>query len=187
MRRLPLLVASLPLLAALAGCQNPLTEVVIVFQSDLVVPAEADSIQVAVAEGPFSPASVGAFFSGGGLVGDFPVSIGVTSAGRTSSFSITARLTLGFNSTQQPLSIVVDRTVTDIRFVDEQTMMLVVPLPRVCACQGTSCPTPGNPECDSIDRPALQPFDPAVAPPSTMMTGGIPTGVTPPPRAGGTP
>ena len=109
------------------------------------------------------------------------MSIGVTSAGRTSSFSITARLTLGFNSPQL-LSIVVDRTVTDIRFVDEQTMMLVVDLPRVCACQGTSCPSPGNPLCDNIDRPALQPFDPAVAPPSTMMTGGIPTGFTPPPK-----
>ena len=181
MRRLPLLVASLPLLAVLAGCQNPLTEVVIVFQSDVAVPAEADSIQTAVAEGPFSPASGGAFFSGGGLIGAFPVSIGVTSAGRTSSFSITARLTLGFNSPQL-LSIVVDRTVTDIRFVDEQTMMLVVDLPRVCACQGTSCPSPGNPLCDNIDRPALQPFDPAVAPPSTMMTGGIPTGFTPPPK-----
>ena len=49
MRRLPFLVASLPLLAVLAGCQDPLTEVVIVFQSDIVVPAEADSIQTAVA------------------------------------------------------------------------------------------------------------------------------------------
>lgn len=175
-----MVVASLPLLAVVAGCQSPLTEVVIVFQSDIAVPAEADSIQTAVAEGPFSPASGGAFFSGGGpLVGPFPLSIGVTSAGTTSTFSITARLTLGFNS-GQPLSIVVDRTVTDIRFVDEQTMMLVLPLPRDCACQGTSCPSPGNPLCDNIERPTLQPFDPAVAPPSTMMTGGIPTGLMPP-------
>ena len=39
-------------------------------------------------------------------------------------------------------------------------MMLVLPMNRACACQGTSCPSPGNPECDDMTNPALQPFDP---------------------------
>ena len=33
---------------------------------------------------------------------------------------------------------------------------------RACACQGTSCPGPGNPDCDELHAPALQPFDLAV-------------------------
>jgi hypothetical protein len=50
-------------------------------------------------------------------------------------------------------------------------MMLVLPMNRACACQGTSCPSPGDPECDNIDQPALQPFDSAVAPPSSTVVG----------------
>jgi hypothetical protein len=48
--------------------------------------------------------------------------------------------------------------------------MVVLPLLRVCKCDGTSCPNPGNPDCDNIARPAVLPFDPEVAPPSTMMS-----------------
>ena len=47
--------------------------------------------------------------------------------------------------------------------------MLVVPMMRACACQGTSCPGPGNPDCDELHAPALQPFDPAVTPPGGKM------------------
>ena len=28
------------------------------------------------------------------------------------------------------------------------------------ACEGTSCPRPGNPDCDELHAPALQPLDP---------------------------
>ena len=85
----------------------------------------------------------------------------------TTTFSITVRLFKGLTSPSPAL--VISRTVTDIRFVPGQTMMLVLPMNRACACQGTSCPSPGNPECDNIDQPTLQPFDPAVAPPSSML------------------
>ena len=44
-------------------------------------------------------------------------------------------------------------------------------------------PGPGNPQCDSIDKPTLQPFDATVAPPSTMMpAGGITIAPQPPLR-----
>jgi len=85
--------------------------------------------------------------------------------------------------------LVVSRTVTDIRFVPDKSMMLVLSMNRECACQGTSCPSSGNPACDSIDQPKLQPFDPAIAPPSSMINGNpgtISTGTggtgVPPPR-----
>jgi hypothetical protein len=163
------LLPPLLLLSALAGCRDSLTQVVVVLQSDLVVPTETDGVQTAVVEGPLPPGPNSGF--GVGLTSAFPLAFGVTSGGITSTFSFTVQLTRGFNSgTGLPL-IVVNRTVSDIRFVDEQTMMLVVPLLRACACQGTSCPSPGNPMCDAIDRPALLPFDPAVAPPSVSGSG----------------
>jgi hypothetical protein len=177
------LLPLLPLLLspALAGCRDSLSQVVVVLQSDLVVPTDADGIQTVVVGGPVAPSSTdfGAFFGSGQLTSGFPLSFGVNSGGETSSFSFTVQLLDGF-FTGQPL-IVVNRSVTDVRFVEEQTMMVVIPLLRACACQGTSCPSPGNPMCDAVDRPALVPFDPAVAPPS-MMNGNGSTTTSPPVR-----
>ena len=123
--RLPFLLPALPALAlsaALAGCQEPLTQVVVVLQSDLVVPTETDGIQTAVAEGPFAPMFGGAGFTSFAPVGNgFPLSIGVTSEGATPSFSIRVQLLVGFSQHLLPTAIAVDRTVTDIRFVDQQT------------------------------------------------------------------
>jgi hypothetical protein len=162
-------VSLLLLLSLVAGCRDDLTQVVVVLQSDLVVPGDTDSIQTRVVDGPFAPdpGGFGAGFFGGGPLSTsgFPLSFGVQSGGQSSSFSFDVQLTKGFDSGQAPL-IVVSRTITDVRFVDEKTMMLVVPLMRACACAGTSCPAPGNPLCDAIDRPTLDPFDPDVAPPS---------------------
>jgi hypothetical protein len=186
--RIPSLGSWLILLAAVAGCHDPLTQVVVVFQSDLEIPTETDGIEILASSGPFAPVSGTVGFNAEAPLpgGDFPLSIGVDSAGATSTFSMTVQLLRGFtNSNPQagPL-IVVNRTITDIRFVDQKTMMMVVPLLRVCACQGTSCPGPGNPQCDSIETPMLLPFDAAVAPPSTMMsTGAITISTTPPGRA----
>jgi hypothetical protein len=186
--RIALFVSSLSLMAVLAGCHDPLTQVVVVLQSDLDVPAETDGIVIIGSEGRFAPDNNAAsVHSEGQLFVGFPLSVGVNSAGGTSTFSMTVQLLQGLSNVLQtaPL-IVVNRTVTDIRFVDQQTMMLVLPLLRVCACQGTSCPNPGNPACDNIERPALQPFDPTVAPPSTMMSvNGITAFPIAPPGRGG--
>ena len=51
-------------LALLAGCRHDVTEVVLVVQSDLTVPSEANAIDVASIEGPFSP-QVNPFFGNG--------------------------------------------------------------------------------------------------------------------------
>jgi len=158
------------LLSVFAGCRDSLTQVVVVLQSDLLVPTETDGIQTTVIDGPLPP-SPGFGFGSGFLTG-FPLSFGVTSGGTTSSFSFIVQLMRGANTGVMP-SIVVSRTVSDVRFADEQTMMLVVPLLRACACQGTSCPSPGNPMCDALVHPALLPFDPAVAPPSMSGNNGV--------------
>jgi len=164
------------------GCRDDITEVALVVQSDLQVPSDVEVIDVAYVVGPFAP-QVNPFFGGTGqALTPFPLSVGFESAGMTTTFSITVRFFKGLTTAPSP-TLVISRTVTDIRFVPGQTMMLVLPMNRACACQGTSCPSPGNPECDNIDQPALQPFDPAVAPPSSMLgtigTGG--GGVTRPP------
>lgn len=163
-------ISPLLLLSVLAGCRDDLTQVVVVIQSDLVVPTETDSIQTLVAEGPLAPDAGGfnGFGGSGPLVGGFPLSFGVKTDGHTPSFSFSVQLTKGFNSGSAP-QIVVKRTFTDVGFVDEQTLMLVVSMPRACACQGTACPAPGDPQCDGINRPMLQPFDPMMAPPSGQL------------------
>jgi hypothetical protein len=152
-----------------AGCRDDLTQVALVVQSDLQVPSEVEAIDVASVEGPFSP-PVNPFFSGTGVpLPPFPLSVAFASGGKTTSFSVTVRLFRAVTSGTPVL--VVSRTVTDIRFVFGQTMMLVLAMNRACACQGTSCPGPGDPACDNIERPTLEPFDPAVAPPSSMFGG----------------
>jgi|SoiMetStandDraft_5_1073268.scaffolds.fasta_scaffold76806_1 hypothetical protein len=162
----------LPLLL-LAGCHEELTQVVLVVQSDLSVPGDVDGMDVSAIEGPFAPA-VNTFFNQFGQpLPPFPLSVGFQSGGATTSFSAVVRLMRNIFSATPTL--VVSRTVTDVRFVDQQTVMLLFPMTRACACQGTSCPSPGNPECDNMNNPELLPFDPAVAPPSTMM-GAVPGG-----------
>jgi hypothetical protein len=166
----------LPLL--LAGCDTPLTQVVLVIQSDLSPPIEVDALDVTAIPGPYAPL-VNPFFGNGIPLGKFPLSVGFVSGGRTNSFSIVARMFRGVSQFMNP-PIVVSRTVTDIRFEDQETMMLVLPMLEACACQGSTCPLPGtNPDCDNIDKPMLLPFDPAVAPPSSGMhaVGGVVTGL----------
>jgi len=164
------LVFSTLLPLALAGCRHDITEVALVVQSDLAVPSDVEAMDVASVPGPFAP-QANPFFGGiGEALPPFPLSVGFESDGMTTTFSITVRFFRGLNAATSPV-LVVSRTVTDIRFVPGQTMMLVLPMNRACACQGTSCPSAGDPACDNIDHPTLQPFDPALAPPSSMLGG----------------
>jgi hypothetical protein len=163
------LVPVLLLFAALAGCHDPLTEVVLVFESDLNIPVDTNAVQISFRPGP-EPPQIGDFETQTSLSPldglRFPVAVGVTSAGNTPDFSVTVQFMPGFN--EPGTTILVGRTISDIRFVDQQTMMLVVPFSRACACDGTSCPNDGNPDCESLRAPVLEPFDPSVAPPSSI-------------------
>lgn len=182
-----LALAFLPVL--LAGCRDDITEVALVVQSDLDVPADVEIMDVSSVVGPFAP-QVNPFFVTGVALTPFPLSVGFESGGITTTFSVTVRLFKGVSPTTGTPQLLASRTVTDIRFVPGQTMMMLLPLNRVCACQGTSCPSVGDPECDNIDRPTLQPFDPAVAPPSSSLggtgTGGVGGTPTRPPSPQGT-
>jgi len=159
------LVFSLLLLAA-TGCDE-LTEVVLVVESDLTVPGEVDWFDLTIAPGPIAPIATSLFVIPGPQIQGFPLSVGFVSSGQTASFSFVARLFISA-ATSTP-DLVVSRTVSDVRFAGGATRMLRLSLPRACACDGTSCPLPGDPLCDNIRNPILEPFDPAVAPPDTMM------------------
>jgi hypothetical protein len=147
------------------------TEVVVVVQSDLTIPTDTDGVIASFNPGPLPP-MIGGFETRN--INDpledhsFPVSLGFTSAGTTPNFSITVQLLHGVRQ-GGTASIAVSRTVTDIRFIDQKMMMLVLPLLRACACDGTSCPNTDNPDCESFHSPSLDPLDPAVADPSPMM------------------
>jgi hypothetical protein len=95
---LPSFGSSLLLLAALAGCHDPLTQVVVVFQSDLDIPTETDGLGILASDGPFAPDANAAGVNSGAPLLDshFPLSIGVSSAGATSTFSMTVLLLHGF-------------------------------------------------------------------------------------------
>jgi hypothetical protein len=156
--------AALLLSLTLAGCHDDLTQVVLVIESDLSVPGEIDALDVTAIDGPYAPTLPPGFTGSGPLPEGFPLSIGFLSFGKTHRFSFVVRLFHG------PTTLVSSRTVTDVRFITQQTLMLMLPMPRACACMGSTCPTPdSNPECANVDQPTLLPFDPAVAPPSTMM------------------
>jgi len=153
-----------------AGCGDPPpTEVAVVLQSDLSIPVDTDGVTMLVIAGPYAPDLNGVLDVGAVLSGNFPVSVRF-SAGRTTDFSMTVQLLENLSSGTVMPSIVVRRTVTDIRFSPQRTLMLPLPMLRRCACQGSTCPTPGDPDCDNIDHPTLQPFDPAVAPPASFAS-----------------
>lgn len=166
------LLSVLALVGVVCGCHDPVTEVVVVMQSDLAIPAETETLSFSANQGPVPPMNGGFGLTAEGstsLFGfTFPLSIGFTSGGGTPNFSITLQLMHGVNQFGAP-NILVSRTATDIRFVDQKTMMLVLPFLRACACNGTSCPSTDNPDCNSLEHPALQPLDPAIAGSRMMM------------------
>jgi hypothetical protein len=152
---------AVPLLALLAGCHDPITEVLLVVTSDLAIPTDVDFASISAVPG--SSAGVGDVRGPmfGVPVGQFPISMGVQ-ASQTEVFSARVQLFLSAN----PIAVVVSRNVTAVRFVHGEVRMLVVPMKRACACQGTSCPLPGtNPDCDDLESPQTVPLDPKIAPP----------------------
>ena len=72
------MVPLLLMMSVFAGCRDSLTQVVVVLQSDLVVPTETDGIQTSVIDGPLPP-SPGFGFGAGFLTAGFPLSFGVNS------------------------------------------------------------------------------------------------------------
>jgi hypothetical protein len=162
----------------LAGCHDPVTEVVVVIDTDLSLPAEADTLEVQVT----SPRGTQTFTygqvsapTGPNALPKFPATIGVVpSDGSEALFTVTATLLLTPNDPRFGNQVVVARKATDVRFVHGQTRMLFVSLLRACRCVGTSCPDPrGTTECSDLAGPTLADFDPGHLPRATSSDGGV--------------
>jgi hypothetical protein len=158
------------LAAAIAGCTDVpwRTAVMVVLESDLSVPSDVDGLSLQAVAGPDapSPGSAGIISLSSYVLSAFPTAVHFYPADMTANFSIVVQLQQGLTGlTGLPPTIAVSRTVRDIRFSREHTMMLVLPMPRACACDGTSCPPAGTPGCDDITQPVLEHYDPDVARP----------------------
>jgi hypothetical protein len=159
------------LAVAIAGCTDVpwRTALMVVLEGDLAVPGDVDGLSVQAAAGPDAPGPGSAgiksvFYSF--VLGDFPTAVHFYPTDMTANFSVTLQLQQGLTGlTGLPPTIVLSRTVRDIRFSQQHTMMMALPMLRACACDGTSCPPVGTPGCDDIAQPALEHYDPAVATP----------------------
>ena len=141
-----------------AACQDDLTEVLVILDSDLRAGLDVDSVMFVPQIGGGTPQQFDSC-TASGAVGSFPLSMAFVSDGDTKIFSVRIELSRSF---QQPTST---RLVTNVRFTPDQLRMLVVPMKAACACVGTSCPAPGsNPDCDRMDNPETIPFDANLAP-----------------------
>jgi hypothetical protein len=147
-------------LLALAGCHSSVTEVVIIVDTDLSTPREADALQLKISSANFSASPSFGGFTGQPLP-KFPATIGVVPGpGGPTPFSVTATLLLTKAQTHEQ-DIVAVRNATDVQFVPGQTRAIVLTLLRACACKGTNCPDPATtPACADLVAPTLSTFDP---------------------------
>ena len=139
---------------ATAACGgNPAqTQVRIVIQSDLGAPDPIRRIGVFATSQPFPP---GVFADDPPL----PFLLAVTPGDQLWPFSV--RVELGSAPVSPDLLLV--RGVRDVPFVKGEGRMLVLRLLGKCACHGTSCPSPGDPDCADLVAPALMPADDVTA------------------------
>jgi hypothetical protein len=164
-----LAIASLAAIGLAAGCERSATEVVLVIDTDLSLPDQADTLSVRIASASFNQ---GLEFGPGNLAAgymtlpSFPTSLGILPhAGEADApFDVTVALetTRGAMASTQPI---VQRSATGVHFVEGQTRLLFIALPRSCACAGTQCPSPlSSPQCADLVAPVLSAFDPAHLP-----------------------
>jgi len=85
----------------------------------------------------------------------FPYLVVITPDAQMHPFGLNVQMRPGDGSQL----IIIARNVRDVAFVAGQRLMFVMPLNARCVCQGTSCPDPGDPDCDDLRAPALLPLD----------------------------
>jgi len=164
-----LAIASLVALGLAAGCEHSATEVVLVIDTDLSLPAQADTLSVRIVSASFNQGfefGPGNFAAGYMTLPSFPTSLGILphAGAADAPFDVTVALetTRGQTASSQPI---VQRSATGVHFVAGQTRLLFIALPRSCACAGTQCPSLlSSPQCADLVAPILSAFDPAHLP-----------------------
>jgi hypothetical protein len=152
-------------LAAAASCGGPddyPTVVTVIVESDLAVPNPVAWLGVRMTVGVASLASAPFLVTPGPIV---PQSLVFSTAGSVASFNVDVQLLRADpnGDPSVPGPILVDRSLFDVGTVLGEQRMIMLPLLAKCACQGTACPAPGTPDCDSLDAPASVPLDRSAA------------------------
>jgi hypothetical protein len=157
---------ALLLLALVVGaCAQPVTEVVVLVNSDLYAMGAVNIIGIDV-----TPTVEG--LPAGVLrqtITSLPATLGVQASGGSSgTFDVSVQLFMSSSFGEAPL-IVVGRQAFGVSFVPDQTRVLSIELPSACACRGTTCPAPDTPGCEDLQSPPLEPFDTSKLPASTTL------------------
>lgn len=140
-----------------AGCHDPVTEVVVVVDTNLAVPTDFELLTLEI-----SPASQHiqreSYDLGSPNAPAFPLTLGLVPGGVPGDepFDVTAAL---LHREGSSTTIVVQRKATGVRFVKGATRALTLFFPSACACHGTNCPNPALSECNDLVAPTLPPFD----------------------------
>jgi hypothetical protein len=136
--------------ALLGGCLHDPTEIVVVVDTDLKLGIEFDTIQFML----FGNAPAGIPIAQSTTL---PATLGVVpQASGAQQFDVMAVASQGFDTSGMSKPVV-QRRVSNIRFVPNEIRSVFIPLLRQCMCQGTNCDT--NPPCNDIVTPTLAAFD----------------------------
>jgi hypothetical protein len=130
-----------------AGCHDPVTEIVVVVDSDLSVPSEIDSVTI---DGTGAPITLDLQAGGSSL----PATLGLLPTGdNPPPFALVVQAT-------RQGQVVVSRSAANVRFVQKESRALLVSLLRACACFTPPCAAPSAAACADLDAPELVPLDP---------------------------
>jgi hypothetical protein len=163
--RAAVFAAAVAVTAAAGGCSKSVTEIVLVVDSDLVVPDEI--ARVGVVLGGATAATDAGTEIRYDLTGQaLPVTLGLLPGNAGQPFSVEVR------GERADGGIVVRMAATGVRFVDSQNLMLELPLRRACACAQPDCPISSAPGCATLVAPVLPPFSPDAIPPHVTPDGG---------------
>jgi hypothetical protein len=134
--------------ALLGGCLHDPTEVVVVVDSDLQ-PGEFDTIQFVIfARSQFNQVAEAT---------QLPATLGIVpSEFGAQQFDVAAVARRGFDAFGNPNNLV-QRRVSNIRFVPDEMRAVFITLLRQCMCNGTNCDI--DPPCNDIEAPTLIEFD----------------------------
>jgi hypothetical protein len=139
-------ILALASVSPLIGCDP--TEVVVVVDTDEPSTSTFDVINFQISAPDFSPP----FQSSAGL-DRLPVTLGVTT-GREMTFNVSVTLVRGTD--RMP---VLTRNALNVPFTNDDERVLFVPLFQKCACTGTNCPNPTDPDCLDLTSPKTGSFD----------------------------
>jgi hypothetical protein len=159
-------------LLALAGCHDPVTEIVLVVDTDLSAPTEVNQLDLEI-DAPAGPTRQQFDLSARGAA-TFPATVGLVPADAAGFGAIDVTVSL-VNTQGGPQALpILRRKASGVRFVRGAVRMLFISLSRTCACVGTSCPNALDAACADVVDPTLAPFDPSHLPRVTPDDGGAP-------------